>query len=499
MHLLHRHYLVQRTDKIFYFFYLNKNQEIQYNIYSDNNILLKKVKLIEEIITDFAVTIDTYNQIHLIYMNKSGVLNYCIGLDGNWKHKIITHLDVKFNNYRYFSLLVDTNYTHIFYTKSSLLNKTIASIEHMYWNEDNLNKTIITTYITGKYPSPYQMDIDSIGNIHLIYKVFYKSNHQLFYNKFNIFNNKWGDGEIISDLQDENSHPNILIDRKDNLHLVWCIITNNNFILNYKKKTDVVNVKSTWSNLRALSSVNSNNISPILLNEGSTIKILSKQNDGINEILSDDYGLSWKGDSNPNYKGSNIIAIKYASNNNAENKSSKFKCLYGEIKNNINIFSINLFKKNSPENIIDIANNVSNTHHFIAKTDENDKKNLDKLIYNIENHIKVLSGELDKLFEIKKMLEKKTSNPEISKNCPIIPESKATLIDHLLEVNSTLTALREEKNIFEKEMDHLQKQFYILENGINKCQNHYLLLEKELTNLDDDNTGFFNKIINLFK
>lgn len=499
MHLLHQHYLIKTEDSIFYFFYLNKDKEIQYSIYNADNILLKEEKLVVEIVMDFAVTIDIYNQIHLIYITKSGILNYYIGLDTKWKHKILTRLDVKFNIYRYFSLLVDKNYTHIFYTKSNLLNTSITSIEHMYWNEKNINKTTITTYMPGKYSSPYQIDIDSMGNIHIIYKVFYKSNHQIFYNKFNLFNKKWENSEMVSNLQEENSHPNMLIDRRDNLHLVWCTITNNNFILKYKNKMNIVNKKSKWSDLKVLPNTNANNLSPILLHEGSVIKILSKQNNSINEVISNDYGLNWRHGINQNYKSNNTILIQYASNHDLENQSSKIKCLYGDIKDSIYIFNTNLFREKEPLNILELTSSATNDPHNTHKISEYDKKSFDKIIYNIESHINTLIDELEKLLQTKEILEKNPFNHEKSNVSLTFPQSKEIFTTRFLEINQTLTTLGEEKIILEEELNNLQKQFYIIENKIHECQNNYAILEKDLSNLDDANLGFLNKIINFFK
>ncbi|SNS33164.1 hypothetical protein SAMN05446037_100824 [Anaerovirgula multivorans] len=553
MHLFHQYYLIKTEDNTSYFFYLNKNQEIHYNIYSAENLLLKNEKLVVEIVMDFAATIDFNNQIHVICITKSGVLNYYIGLDTKWKHKTLTQLDVKSNTYRYLSLLIDKNYTHIFCIKTNLLNATIASIEHMYWNQKNINKTTITTYMPGKYPSPYEIDLDSMGNIHIIYKVFYRSNHQLFYNKFNIFNKKWGTSEMVSDLQEEHSHPSILIDRRDNLHLVWCTITKNNFTLKYKNKMNITNPKSKWCNPKILSSTNANNLSPIILHEGSFIKVLSKQNNNINEVVSNDYGLSWEPSSrNQSYRSKNPILIGYFSNHKLENKSSKIKYVYGEIEDNVNIFGAKLFKVKESSRVMNITSNTSNTIHkekdphddvsisnniikenidssldikdtklesseniqtaeiqtaginkgLVAndmKEINRKDKSFDQLIYNIENHMNTLINELEKLLEIKNLLEKNSFNSEESNQSLTPTKSKEFFTNQLLEINNTLSILDKEKNNLKEKLNTLQNQFDIVESRIKECQNRHVVLQEELSKFTDENLGFVNKIMSFFR
>jgi len=246
-------------------------------------------------------------------------------------------------------LYVQGSYTHIIYTKTNLLTPMLSSIEHIYWNQNGINKAIVVNYIHGKYPSPPQVCIDNLNNLHLVYKVYYKNNHQLYYSKFNLSTKKWSTGELISNLREDHSHPYIFIDNKNNLQLVCCSIEQNNFILKYKKKVNGINTKSKWSTTQSLSNKNSNTLSPILIQESDILKIYCKQNNQIIEIISKDFGHSWEPSDNI-YKIDDPKIIRY-SNSQEIDENLFINHIYGNIKDKIEIAGINLFNNIEEQSI----------------------------------------------------------------------------------------------------------------------------------------------------
>jgi len=286
-------YLVKTSKSLIYHFFIDHHKSLHYSIYADNNTIIKSDKLVDSII-EFSVTIDNREKIHLICVTKAGELLYYIHQNEKWNSKTISKLDFKSSIYRYLMLYVKGSYTHIIYNKTNLLTPMLSSIEHIYWDQSGINKSIVGTYIHGRYPSPLQISIDNSNNIHLVYKVYYKNNHQLYYCRFNILTKKWSAGELMTNLQEDHSHPYIFVDSKDTIHIAWCAIEQNNIVLKYKRKTNAISKKSKWSNAQSLSNRNSNTLSPTLIQESDVLKIYCKQNNQIIEIISTDFGNSWK-------------------------------------------------------------------------------------------------------------------------------------------------------------------------------------------------------------
>ncbi len=348
--------LIKNAKNISYFFYLDKHKLVNYKTFSSENTLISNEEAYPQPVIDFSATIDNKDQLHLICITKEGSLLYLVNILGKWEHKQLAKLDFKSNTYKHLTLLHRRDYTHVFCNKTNLLNPMITSIEHLYWNDKTFNKGTIITYMPGKFLAPFQVDIDSISNVHLIYKVLHRSNHQLSYCKFNVFNKKWSTGEIVTNSQEDNNHPFLLIDRKDNMHVAWCTIVDNNFILKYRRKSNITNQKAKWSPIAQLSNKNANYLSPVLLQEGNTVKLLSRQNDIVNEIVSEDFGISWtpinkiKG-----YSMENAELLRYSSNATNERGYYISPYAYGIVEDSIDLLGSRLYYQ-PPKNPMEAYN-----------------------------------------------------------------------------------------------------------------------------------------------
>lgn len=287
-----RQYLVRLNENLIYYFFLYDDRSLHYNTYNGHNVLLNSNKLLSDIIS-FSVAVDKHERIHLICITLEEELRHYTGGDNNWNYRVVSKLDIKSNIYKYLTLHINSEYIHLLYVKTSLLTQTLSTIEHMYWNGKNVNRIVVSNYIHGKYSSPLQVSFDGSQNFHIIYRAFYKNNHQLYYNKFDILTKIWTISELVTDLREEHSHPYIFIDKKQNLHLLWCTIEQNNFILKYKKKRNIIDTKSRWSDTQTLSNKISNYLFPVLIQESNTLKIYCRQNDKITELISNDFGDSW--------------------------------------------------------------------------------------------------------------------------------------------------------------------------------------------------------------
>lgn len=344
-----QYYLIKNKSNQSYFFQMNSDRTIGITFFSEDNYEIGSQVLSPKEMIDFAVTIDSNDLIHLICISQEGELLYFIEQKKRWNHRQIAKLDIKSNQYKNLMIIIKNKDTHVFCNKTNLTNPLVTSIEHMYWNDKQINRKTVCNYLPGKYPSPLLADFDTHGNVHLFYKVLYKNNHQIYYNNFNAYNKKWSNPEMISNLQEDHSHPHMLIDHRDNLHLAWCTIEGGNFVVRYRKKMNVVNLKAKWSATKTLSDANANSLSPLLIQEGQRLKLLYKQTNQLVELSSEDYGSHWTPlEEKKIYPNVQAKLIKYFTNHDFEKITLSMQQCYGEINERITLYGTGIYEDRKP-------------------------------------------------------------------------------------------------------------------------------------------------------
>lgn len=534
-------YLVRLNKSLIYHFFLCNNKSLHYNIYNNNNVLLSNNELLSDII-NFSVTVDKYEKIHLICITSMGELQYYINKNNNWSYKTISGFDIKSNIYKYLTLHISDKYTHILYIKTNLLTQDLSTIEHIYWNGKNINKIIVTNYIHDKYTSPLQISPDGLENLHIVYKVFYKDNHQLYYNKFNVLTKIWTTDELITDLQKEHSHPYIFIDKKQNLNLVWCTIEQGNFILKYKKKHDITNIESEWSSTQTLSNRDSNCLSPILIQESNNLKIYCKQNDKIIEIISKDFGDSWTNSANSKpYIIEEPKIIRYSSNPQIDDKYLA-KHVYGNIKDIIQIIGINLSNKKEQDKLSSIQSALDQKQQLVldqnqqpaldqkqnSLTSVNEKadikapldKDIINLIKDMDNKINTILSQIAECKPKNHLADKSTQREVNYTTCEIKQNNNGIIdldklnnaTDESEEPNSIMNELLSNYNVLEKQLLEIKEKKQELTRSINDYEVDLDLLEERIVGykkqmlifqekLSDiaSNNSIFQRFINFFK
>jgi len=366
----------------------------------------------------------------------------------------------------------------------------LSSIEHIYWNQHGIHKATVANYIHGRYPSPLQISIDSSNNLHLVYKVLYKKNHQLYYSRFNLSSKKWTSGELLTNLQEDNSHPYIFVDKKDNLHLTWCSIEQNNFMLRYKKKINVSHTKSKWSSTQSLSNKNSNTLSPTLIQESDTLKIFCKQNNQIVEIVSKDFGHSWASLDNKIYKLEDPKIIRY-SNSQETDENLFIHHIYGNINGKIEVAGINLFNNTEdPPISADIKEELINP---ILDTPLNSSEE------PIEEDSNPSYTPADEVF-----MEDESQNVPpsqdtytVNENYPS-PKTLSELLDDYEILKKKLIEIEEEKQKFSNIIADCETCLNIIEEKIVDYKKEMLTLQDKLNELTNHNS-IFQRFINFLK
>lgn len=542
-----QNYLLKTRANLAYLFYMNKDRTISAKLFSEDNQVMDEEIITPKGMLDFSVTIDLNDYIHLICIDQDGALLYYIRQKNQWSHRQISKLDIKSNHYKNLLILIKNKETHVFCNKTNLTNPMVASIEHMYWNDKNINKKTVSNYLPGKYPSPLQIDFDSQGNVHLIYKVLYKNNHQLYYNFFNAFNKKWSSPEMVTSLQEDHSHPHILIDNKDNLHLVWCTIEENNFTVKYKRKLNVVNYKSKWGTTKTLSDPNSNSLSPVLIQDGSTLMVLTRQTNQIVEIYSGDFGTHWSPSTNHRYhKIDNPIMVKYITNNDFEKISVAISQCYCEITDQIKIIGTKLFKSIDPiepPQSLPASSDLQNEVDSGGSSDTNSNLTVEVTDDQAETEVNIINTPLTEssleaepaeppleepksasqievdaslkdlvqgvqqyinqmMLEVEKLEAKKIHIPAIhseEKDIETDTNKIEGFYSELADLNQELLEIESQQLLLQKELNNYQKRIYEIEDRMVFFKKHIMEIESRLTHLNDLSPGFMSRIKNLFK
>ncbi|MBM7613926.1 hypothetical protein [Alkaliphilus hydrothermalis] len=558
-----QHYLMKTKTNFAFYFHLKKDRSIAVKSYDDKNRFLEEEVVVSQPVLDFSVTIDRNDYLHLICITSEGVLSYYIRSNSQWNHRQISKVDIKSNVYRNLVLMIKNKDTHILCNKTNFTNPAITSIEHMYWNNKGMKKVTVTTYLPGKYSNPFQVDIDSVGNLHLIYKVLHHKNNQLYYSFYSIFNKKWNNGEIISSLQEDHSHPHMLIDKQDNLHLVWCTIEDNNFTLKYKRKMKISSLKSKWSPQKSLSDKNANNYSPLLIHEGSVLKVLNRQNDRFNEVISEDFGENWINSfQSQRFNGQELTLIKYGTNSDLEKINTSISKIYGEIGDYISIIGTNLFAVSTPppqpqsqlnnhqEELLkrknedkelpkQIKEEVSNEiprvisneaiHEpqnpfgdTISKTPNEPTKESDKdsikdtvqdaivelpqgiqMDENLKSLVQEVQNYINRMvIEVEKIEESKKVLQDKASQPPKDFSNSQTFQQfqsNLINLNSQLTSIEAEEFELQKELDQFQKKIYAIEDRMIQFKKQLLEMEDKVMKFPSLQSSLVNRFKSIFK
>ncbi|MGV8152683.1 MAG: hypothetical protein ACLKAO_00105 [Alkaliphilus sp.] len=449
---LSKKYIVKLNSNISYSFYLGKNDIIHYNIYNADGVLVDNKQVGKNKSKDFSVTVDLSDKIHLVCIASDGNLLYYILKNSQWKHKIISKLDIRSNTYRYLMLYKKNKSTHILYCRSNLLNPIVSAIEHLHWDDRDISKHTVTSYLAGERPVHFQAGVDSFGNIHLVYKALYKSTNQLYYVRYKIRYKKWSLSEMVSNPQNEQSHPSILVDKNDNMHIIWCAIENSHFALKYQTRPNVYNIKSKWTPTLNIFNDNSNYLAPTLIETKNILKLYCKKNNHIFETSSVDKGKNWTqikvAEMN---EENNMELFCYITNDITNNKKLSISQLYGTANSTIKFVGINIYPMKEPNNckykIQHQDDTDSSTSISYSSTYSNDIGSTNLTLSKIKKRLHQIRNEQE---ELRIKFEEYQKDLQIINENIICTYEKCSLLDSeiTLSESDNLSLIERIKSIF---------------------------------------------------
>jgi len=437
-------YIIKNSIGEIFRFYLDSNNKINYDFYNDNSKLTDQYLVTDDSIIDFSLDIDNKDRIHLIYITNDGNLYYNLYHNNKWAKKILTQLDTKSNSYSNLILRVNNENIHILYSYTNLINPRLRTIQHLIGTKGNWQKSNVISFLSSKTKHTYFLDFDKFGNIHMVYTAVVENIQKIYYTFFNSSLKKWNQvPKLLSETQNDSYNPYILVDKIENIHVLWSISKNSNFKIQYKHLSQLGSNKNIWKE-ENLSLSESNLVYSIMLEEKDCIKIILLEKEKILSLVSFDYGLNWNlYNTLPIPTEVKIQIANYFSNYITEkntNKSSQVLFYLNENEILIGKNLIDYLKSLSSTNVnpnIEVAN-WKNTENVT------EEKSLQITELNIESKDSQLTNYLDIQTDISLLMSSLT---DISISIKNLENIIRDFIIHFKDIDNTLLALKESIDI----------------------------------------------------
>ncbi|HLR34869.1 MAG TPA: hypothetical protein VK071_06010 [Tissierellales bacterium] len=393
--------LIKNSEGVLYNFYIDKKNNLVFTLLEDENITNNFPFKIDSNVLDFSVVIDKKDKVQLIYLIENGTLIHSNYIQNKWTKQSVLKLNTKSNIYKYLTLFISNGSINIFYACANLVNVNLWSIEQLTQESSQWKKKTVTSIFSQKMLTPFYIDSDSLGNIHLIFKTNEKDSSHIYYLFYNIFIKKWSQIiEKISLLKTNNIFPYLFVDSKNNIHILWSSLENKKYILKYKTLSHIGQNKFRWQTINLPIVSNCIN-TPIMLENNGILKIIYLKDDEIGCLNSTNYGQSWKVIDKKKLDVSSIYLLKYSSNFEKEYPNNKINNYYGTIDDNITLFFNDNHNNKISYNIKDNAeNNKNNIEEKINIKHQTQKQNKITSI----NKSELIKFKND-ILEIKKILE----------------------------------------------------------------------------------------------
>ncbi len=234
-------YVIELESKIYQFFLLDNS--LHFEIIDDKN----KVKsIISKNIIIYAAAIDDLGFLRLASIDSFGNLTLYSYNGSFWDKTAITKLNMHSYGYDNLNLFINNNETHILLLEYQHVNKGLYNLIHYSITYPMWRSRRIAKIHSSEFRPIYKADMDTWGNIHLIYKTVDKKKNQLFYRLFNNNYRKWINPEKISNKDYDVLNLSIL-PINDTVHLAYSYnfekIINTDYL--QKKVTPFINGKWT--------------------------------------------------------------------------------------------------------------------------------------------------------------------------------------------------------------------------------------------------------------
>lgn len=382
MDLLENRFIIRQTLDTWEFFY--KNDRVFARKISQEDFLQE---VINEVYSDFFVTQDKDDLIHMLCQSTSGDIIYLKYNNSTWEKHIILISKVPELYNKHFFILPCGSTLHFFYI---IKNEDRWMFIHHQMVKDKLNDPIVIDYISSGC-SPFCVCKDNFENIYAFYSTHIDEKLQIIYKKYSFESLNWEPAIHISDGEND-YYPKALIDKRDDIHVIWLSQDNNSHNLQYKK------ISKHGQYKLAISEVDSSCQNIFLINVDENLWAVWKDSSHVFTCFLDDEITLWRKPIiyDTNYF-KNIYSIYYFTNILQESERINSCNILGDTENEIKLVVIN-----------DLLNLSSQYFEETAVTAENVKdsgnislylENIKSYFYKISEKIKYIESEKNRVLK----------------------------------------------------------------------------------------------------
>lgn len=244
----------------------------------------------EESVYLYSATIDSNDKIYILVLSKSGELHLYMNSNMNWSKHTIAKFDFVSNIYKQLEIKIVNEKINIFYSFYNTSFSNIWMIQHLTFKTIIEERHTVVRYAANNITSPFILDIDSNGNIHMIYN----NNSQVYYTLYNPYTKKWNTPvKQISKKENINSSPYLFVDTKDNLHCFWLNKVKEKSLLNYMRMPIKGRDSFIWKTMKFPFQIFTD-IIPIIFQENDVLKLIYYDDNMVKFIFSSDSGTTWQ-------------------------------------------------------------------------------------------------------------------------------------------------------------------------------------------------------------
>lgn len=376
---LNKNVIVNSEEKIFVFD-ISSRGNIMYKQLDCNMNLIESADLNDDIVYNYSATIDQNDIIHLIALINTGELYYYKYIDGQWHKNIIAMFNLKSNIYNQFETLIIKDKLHLIYNYSHLINSNIWTIQHVVYDNKREEQYNVVRYISKKEPEPFIVDVDSIGNIHLLYVNHINNYSQIYHSFYSLYGKMWNPHpELLSYDNINNFFPYLLIDSRNNIHCIWIEDLRYKFNLKMIRMSLSGRDKYKWNEIQ-LPSITVSNGYPILFEHNNILNLLFNSKDKIILLKSDNYGNTWIKSNEEHYIKDNteIVKLKISPLNYPDKINTAFIVEGNDEKITFLHHFLNnksLFEGESPEKTVINSENESEINYEAVNTCDDEEIN----------------------------------------------------------------------------------------------------------------------------
>ncbi|MEW9121303.1 MAG: hypothetical protein AB2421_01235 [Thermotaleaceae bacterium] len=285
-------YIHHTSSGLLYHFFLSDKTLIACIL--KDHIIYDQVALVSNI-SEYAIRLDTKGKFHIAAILDEGQLIYGLYFDNQWEYKCLMRFDSKNTRFSNLTLFIVEDKIHILIALSYGPNTNLWILKHYYWDKLNWKNHRVCEILSEEYDMPFQADMDTKNNIHLIYRSKLGSHYQIYYRKYQLLYHVWSLPIKISDASNEHAYPFIFCDCQDSVHIMWATLFKGHYQLRYLElnKPNFSKINEWLNRVREIPRLKSDCTHPSMMQVENNLRILWKQGDEHFMIIKDLHSPSW--------------------------------------------------------------------------------------------------------------------------------------------------------------------------------------------------------------